>query len=154
MKCNSNICKLVFHFSLWFKFSSAWFYLLWKYRKEREKIYPGKILIYIDSYSNMLHFVDVTLSNLIGGWGQYQFLGKISTHFPYFHLLTPSLKWSNHEFYIFHLPLFIITPPPCPPNPLLINYIFSWKCKLFLEASYGTNQTSKLEIFRKTVNGL
>ena len=113
--------------------------------------------------------------------GQYQFLRKISTHFPYFHLLTPHLKWSNEDFYKFHLPLFITTsslptqppfnqshllldstnpfllqPPPCPPNPLLINHIFSWKIKikLFLEASYGTSQTSKLEIFRKNVNGL
>ena len=35
-------------------------------------------------------FFDVTLWNLIAeGRGQYQFLGKITTHFPCFNLSTP-----------------------------------------------------------------
>ena len=58
-----------------------------------------------------LHFLDVTLSSLVaggGGGGAVPILRKISTHFPYFHLLTPPL--------IFHLPLFITTPPCHPFN--------------------------------------
>ena len=31
------ICELVFYFSFWFKFSSAWFYFLTKSTKEEEK---------------------------------------------------------------------------------------------------------------------
>ena len=60
---------------------------------------------------------------------------------------------------------FLVEPPPCPPTSLLINHIFSWKSKLkhtgvditclFSEckiltkhkASYGTSQTSVLELF-------
>ena len=70
---------------------------------------------------------------------------------------------------VLYVPLtpFYYDPPFCPPNPLLINHIF-WKSKVkhtdvditcffqdakssktkhkkcFLEASYGTSQTSKL----------
>ena len=41
-----------------------------------------------------LHFLDVTLSSLVAGGegGAVPILRKISTHFPYFHLLTPPLK--------------------------------------------------------------
>ena len=116
--------------------------------------------------------------------GEVPILMKIIKPFPLFRFLAPRLKWLNKKFYIFHLPLFLITLYYCQPNPLLINHIFSWKSKLkqtgvditcffprrktwlkmkikpnkkwkvFLEKSYGTSQTSKLEIFRKTVNGL
>ena len=44
IKCNFYICKLVFYFIVWFKFSSAWFYLQWKCTKEREKKLTGKNL--------------------------------------------------------------------------------------------------------------
>ena len=65
------------------------------------------------------------LYNLIaGGWGQHQFLGKTATHFPYFHLLTPPLKLSNEEFYIFYPPFllqpsFLATQPPFNQSHLL-----------------------------------
>ena len=71
---------------------------------------------------------------------------------------------------------FLLEPSTCPPTPILINHIFSWKSKIkhtdvdptcffqdikssptkhkkcFLEASYGTSQTSKVELCRKKVN--
>ena len=47
----------------------------------------------------------------------YQFLRKIATHFPYFHLLTPPPKWSIKDFYIFDLPLLITTPLSAHPTP-------------------------------------
>ena len=49
---------------------------------------------------------------------------------PNVHLLTPPLKWSKEDFYIFHLPFFYYNPPFCPPNPLLINHILIWKSKV------------------------
>ena len=120
-------------------------------------------------------FKDVPCVTLLQeGVGQYQFLGKIATHFPHFHLLTPPLKW--RFLYIPPTP-FYYNLRPCPPNVLLINNIYSWKNKLkhagvdikcffvnkifvnkklrnLLEAPYRTSETSKLELFTKKVNGL
>ena len=49
--------------------------------------------MYIDNSSKMqFAFFDVTLCELIAEeWRQYQFFGKVATHFPYFHLLTHPL---------------------------------------------------------------
>ena len=120
-------------------------------------------------------FKDVPCVTLLQeGVGQYQFLEKIATHFPHFHLLTPPLKW--RFLYIPPTP-FYYNLRPCPPNVLLINNIYSWKNKLkhagvdikcffvnkifvnkklrnLLEAPYRTSETSKLELFTKKVNGL
>ena len=51
-------------------------------------------------------FFYLTKCNLIAGSRQYQFLGKILTHFTHFHLSTPTHL--NEDYYIFHLRLFII----------------------------------------------
>ena len=70
-------------------------------------------------------FKDVLCVTLLQeGVGQYQFLGKIATHFPHFHLLTPPLKWR----------FLYISPTPfycnCSSTVLLINKIYCWKSKL------------------------
>ena len=118
---------------------------------------------------------DVTLRNLIEE--AVPNLRKSCHPFPPF--LFTNTPLSNEGFYIFHLPLFLTTTLPAT---LLINHIFSWKGKpkhtgvditrffsnakcyakssltkhknCLLEASYGTSQTSKLELFTKKVNDL
>ena len=53
--------------------------------KRREKKLTGKNL----NVDRQFLFFDGNLCNLIaGGWRQYQFLRKIATQSPYFHLLT------------------------------------------------------------------
>ena len=46
------------------------------------------------------------------GVGQYQFLGKITTKFPHFQLLTPLLH-SNEDVYVLQTPhfTFLLQPP-------------------------------------------
>ena len=80
------------------------------------------------SYYKMWRLLQIILFNLIegvggrggavggGGRGQYQFLGKIATHLPYFHLLKlPSqmIKWKC--LYIPPIP-FYCKPHSCLPN--------------------------------------
>ena len=108
------------------------------------------------------------------GVGQYQFSGKIATHFPHFHWLTLPLKW--RFLYIPPTP-FYYNPRPCLPTAFLINNIYSCKSIInllvqilsallltkslwtklknyLLEAPYRFNETSQLELFTKMVNGL
>ena len=117
---------------------------------------------------------DVALCNRIEGRGQYQLLGKTTTHFFHFYLLIPSLKWT---FIFLHIPPILLYPPSLPPS-LLINHNFSWKSKLkhtsvditcffeganssltnhkkyLLETFYRASETSKLELFAEKVNWL
>ena len=76
------------------------------------------------------------------------------------------------KIFIYSTSPFLLQTPSLLIESLLINHIFSWKSKLkhtcffprskiftskthvFLEVLYGTSQTSKLELFRKNINGL
>ena len=97
-------------------------------------------------------------------------LRKICNPFPLFLFINTPL--SNDQMKTFIYSLFVKTTS-LPRNLLLINHIFSWKSKLKhtgvdiskmqnlhqqnikrLEASYGTSETFKLELFTKKVNGL
>ena len=105
--------------------------------------------------------------------GQFQFLGKIATHLPHFHLLTPPLKWSI--LHIPPIPFYYNNSPPCPPTLLqwitfspgkvsssirvyilrtffqnAISSLTKHK-KCFLETSYRSSQISKLELFTTRV---
>ena len=107
--------------------------------------------------------------------GQYQFLGKIATHFPYFHLLTPLPQM---KIFMYSTYLILLEAPLCPQISLLINHIFSWKSRFkhtvvdikcffhdakssltkykqcLLEVSYRTSQISNFVLFTKKVNSL
>ena len=114
--------------------------------KIREKGWLGKIQCReaVLQWGN-LHFLIVLCVNQLQG-AQYQFLGKLATHNPHFHLSTSPLKW--RFFYILPTPYFYI------PHPLLLmNHIFSWKSKpkhtnediayFFSRCKIFTNKTSK-----------
>ena len=116
------ICEIVFYFSLWLKLSiffSLVLFSLEMHNRSRKKLTRKKLNV--DREDKLC----VTL--LQEELGQYQFLGKIATHFPRFHLLTPPLKW--RFLCIPHTP-FYYKPHHCPPTVLLINNIYSWKSKL------------------------
>ena len=67
----------------------------------------------------------ITLFNLIAQeWGQYQFLEKIETHLPHFHLL--SLPLSNDQLSIF-------APTPFYYNPLPAHFTPFNQAHLLLE---------------------
>ena len=122
IKCSFYICKIVFHFRLWLKLSiffSLVLFSLEMHNRSRKKLTRKKLNV--DREDKLC----VTL--LQEEMGQYQFLGKIATHFPRFHLLTPPLKW--RFLCIPHTP-FYYKPHHCPPTVLLINNIYSWKSKL------------------------
>ena len=111
IKRSLYICELLFHFSLWFQFASVWFYFLSKCTKERGKELTGQNLdVDTQLFEDAFCLFDVTLFSLIAGDGQYQFLGEIVTHFPYFHLTTPLYK-------IFHLPPFSTIHLPAHQSP-------------------------------------
>ena len=141
------IQKLVFHFSLWIKLSAAWFCFL-----------------------TVLYFY-VCLWNLIAGWGSIPIYKKNCYPFPPFPFINTPFQM---KVFIYSTYPFLLQPAPCPPTHFLINHIFSWKSKLkhkdvdvtrfffqdakssltkhkkcLLEASYGSSQTSKLELFTK-----
>ena len=111
------ICKLVFHFSLWFKFFAAWFYFLLKCTKERGKKLTGKNLNVDRQF-----FKDVFCI----GVGVVPILRTNCNPFPLFPFINPSLKWK-----LLYIPstLFYYNPRPYPYNLILIKYIFSWKSK-------------------------
>ena len=86
--------------------------------------------------------LQIALFNLIaGGWGQCQFLGKKSTHLPYFHLLTPTFKWSTEIFYIFHLPVFIRTPIFAQPSQFLTPPVNINTSSRFIDLMRNTRNT-------------
>ena len=119
------ICQIVFHFSLWLKLSIFFSLVLFslKIHKRRGKKLSGKKLNVDGQF-----FKDVLCVTLLQeGVGQYQFLGKIASHFPHFHLATPPLKW--RFLYIPPTP-FYYKSRSCPPTVLLGNNIYSWKSKL------------------------
>ena len=124
IKCSFYICEIVFYFSLWLKLSIFFSFgsiFSWNSQWKREKLTEKKLNV------NRQFFKDVLCVTLLQeGVEQYQFLGKISTHFHNFHLLTAPLKW--RFLYIPPTP-FYYNPRPCPPTVLLINNIYSWKNK-------------------------
>ena len=102
------------------------FYFLLKCREEgkttREKIKCRWIVL---QRFNLNVFMLLCVTSLYGG--QYQFLGKIATHFSYFHVITPQ---SQMKIFMYFTYLFLLEAPLCPQIFLLINHIFSWKSKL------------------------
>ena len=110
IKCSFYICEIVFYFILWLKLSIFFSFgsiFPWNLQWKREKLIGKKLNV------NRQFFKDVLCVTLLQeGVEQYQFLGKISTHFHNFHLLK---LLSNEDFYIFHPPLFITTPVPARP---------------------------------------
>ena len=122
----ANLCSTLI--SLWFKSSSAWFNFRLKFTKERGKKLPG-LNLNVDRqfFKDVICIFYVTLFNLTTeGWGQYQFLGKIATHLPYFHLLTPlskdQIKIFIYSTYPFLLqPAFLLTQPPFNQLYLLLQ---------------------------------
>ena len=115
IKCSFCICKIVFHFTLWLKlsiFCSLVLFSLELHNRSRKKLTGKKLNV------DRQFFKDVLCVILLWeGVGQYQLLGKIPTHFPHFHLLTPPLKWRFS--YIVPTP-FLLQPPSlhvhCPFN--------------------------------------
>ena len=103
------ICKNVLHFSLWLKLSiffSLVLFFLEMHKRCGKKLTGKKLNV------DRQFFRDVLCVTLLQeGVGQYQFLGKIATHFPHFHLLTPPLKWRFS--YIPTTP-FLLQPPSLP----------------------------------------
>ena len=125
IKCLSYICKIGFHYSMWFKLSiffSLVLFSLEMHNRSRKKLTGKKLNV------DRQFFKDVLCVTLLQeGLRQYWFLGKIATHFPHFYLSRPPLKW--RFLYIRHTP-FYYNPRPCPPTVILINNIYSWKSRL------------------------
>ena len=69
-------------------------------------------------------YLDKFHTALIAEAGQYEFLGKIATHFTHFHLLTSP---SQMKIFIYSTYLFLLQLPPCLTILILINHISSWK---------------------------
>ena len=116
------------HLSVWFKLSiffSLALFSLELYNRSVKKLTWKKLNLDRQFFKNVLCVTLLQEERGVGG--QYQFLGKIVTHFPGFHLLIPLLKW--RFLYIPPIP-FYYNPPPCPPTTLLVNHIYSWKSKL------------------------
>ena len=83
IKCSFYICKIVFCFSLWLKLSiffSLVLFFLEMHNRRKKKLARKKLNVDRQFFKDVLW---VTL--LQEGMGQYQFLGKIATHFPHFH---------------------------------------------------------------------
>ena len=83
VKCGFYICEIVFHFSLWLKLSiffSLVLFFLEMHNRRKKKLARKKLNVDRQFFKDVLW---VTL--LQEGMGQYQFLGKIATHFPHFH---------------------------------------------------------------------
>ena len=102
----------MFHFSLWLKLSIFFSLVLLSlemHNRSRKKL-PGKKLNANIQFSKDVLFVTLLQEEV----RQYQILGKIATHFPYFHLLHPL---SSEDFYVFHLPPFNYNFVfACPPS--------------------------------------
>ena len=114
IKCSFYICKIVFHFSLWLKLSIFFSLVLFSLKinnRSRKKLTGKKLNVHRQ------FFKDVLCANLLqDGVGQYQFSGKIVTHFPHFHLLTHLLKW--RFLFIPPTPFYYNPRPfPLPPPP-------------------------------------
>ena len=125
IKRSFYICEIAFHFRLWLKvsiFFSLVLRSLQMHNRSGKKLNRKKLNVDRQFIQDV---ICVTL--LQEGVGQYQFLGKIDTHFPHFHLLTLPLKW---RFLYIPPTCFYYNPGPCPPTVLLINNIYSWKSKL------------------------
>ena len=125
IKWSFYICEIVFHSSLWLKLSISSALVLFSLEMHNgsENKLTGKKLNVGRQF-----FKDVPYVTLLQeGVGQCQILGKISTHFPHFHLSTPPLKW---RFLYIPPTLFYYNPLSCLPTVLLINNIYSWKSKL------------------------
>ena len=119
-------CEIVFHFNLWLKLSIFFILVLFSLEMHNRswiKLTEKKLNVDRQFFEDVLC---VTLLQVCPIVGQYQFLGKIATHVPHFHLLTPPLKW--RFLYIPPIP-FYYNPHSCPPTVLLINNIYSWKSK-------------------------
>ena len=125
IKCSFYICEIVCDFIPWHKLSiffSLVLFSLEKHNRGVKKLTGKKLNV------DRQFFKDVLCVTLLQeDMRQYQFLEKIVTHFPHFHLLTPPLKW--RFLYIPPTPYYY-NPRPCPPIVLLINNISSWKSKL------------------------
>ena len=105
----------------------------------------------------------------------------LCNYLSYFHLLTPTSQMIEEKFLYIPRTLFYYNAPPCPAKRFLSNHIIFLKCELkhtdvditrslfffqnakssitkqkkyFLETSYGTSQTSELELFTKKVSRL
>ena len=112
IKCSFYICEIVFYFSLWLKLSIFFSLVLFSLKinnRSRKKLTGKKLNVHRQ------FFKDVLCANLLqDGVGQYQFSGKIVTHFPHFHLLTHLLKWR----FLFIPPTpFYYNPRPFPLPP-------------------------------------
>ena len=131
---------------------------------------PGTLLnsVIDDLQRCNLHFLMVLCVTLLQR-GSVPVLRKKYYPFPPFPFNIPS----QMKIVIYSTYHFLLQPPTCPPTPFLINHIFSWESKLkhtdvdttcffqdikssltkhkkcLLEASYGTSQTSKVELFTK-----
>ena len=83
------ICEIVFHFSLLVKLKIFFSLVLFSL----DIHHCGKKLTGKKLNVDRQFFKDVLFVTLLQeGLGQYQFLGKIATHFPRFHLSTLPLK--------------------------------------------------------------
>ena len=85
-------CEIVFHFNLWLKLSIFFILVLFSLEMHNRswiKLTEKKLNVDRQFFEDVLC---VTLLQVCPIVGQYQFLGKIATHVPHFHLLTPPLK--------------------------------------------------------------
>ena len=148
IKCKFYICKLLFWFSLWFKFSLAWLYCLWKCTKGREKKVIGESLnLYKQFFKDVICiFWCYSVWPNCRGSGTQQFLGKSAAHFPYFYLVT---LLSNDQInnFTYSTYLFLLQPSSLLIKPLLINHIFSWKSKLWHTGADIACFFPKMQIF-------
>ena len=140
IKCLSYICKIGFHYSMWFKLSiffSLVLFSLEMHNRSRKKLTGKKLNV------DRQFFKDVICVTLLQeGVEQYQFLGKITTQFPHFHLLTPSVKW--RFLYIPTTP-FLWQPPSLPGHRSKLKHT-GVDIKRFLVNKIFVNKTKKLFI--------
>ena len=83
IKCSFYISEIVFHFSLWLKLSTFFslvLIFLEMHNRCGKKLTGEKLNVDRQFFKGVL-----CVTWLQGRLGQYQFLGKIVTHFPHFH---------------------------------------------------------------------
>ena len=92
-KKSNAVCIFACHFSLWFKLNIFFSLLLFSveiHKRTGKKLTGKKINLDRQFFKYVICIlIYFTLCNLIAEAEQYQFLGKIATHFTHFHLLTP-----------------------------------------------------------------